>query len=109
MDQTTRRSLIAAGALVATIGAGLGLGYRDLGRLRAQEGAQACRAVLYADNPTLERLNVADGLMPRRPFSLDDYCGAQCRPDSFRWAACVDSCVDECTEAGLPDNTEERD
>lgn len=39
-----------------------------------------------------EAANVASGMLPHTAFSLDDYCGTACRPDSYGWATCLKAC-----------------
>ncbi len=83
--------LIAMGAIAAVGLAGI-VQISD----RAQEGKTLCISSAGLTYVEAERLNKLDGLKPDQPFSVDDYCGTQCRPGSFGWQACLDGCREYC-------------
>jgi hypothetical protein len=80
----------SAAAIMALGGAGFGL---SLAHLRHVEGKVLAARVKHATWTDFERWRVEDGMNPDSGFSIDDYCGAHCRPASILWDACVDSCL----------------
>jgi hypothetical protein len=77
---------IAALTLIAAAGA------VRAGKDAAPRGVAVCHVARAATAPELERFNQDDGMKPDQPFSIDDYCGAQCGPGRYAWQDCLDAC-----------------